>query len=474
MMSLQKLFNEKRLSQGGLVRPTEDLRTPFEHDFDRILFAAPVRRLADKTQVFPLERNDSVRNRLTHSHEVANLCRSVVTQLVRKDEYVFGTRKQGEDAATIGAAVGLAHDLGNPPFGHQGEKAIQRWFAENLEVFCHEVKDVKNELKAVQKTDFLSWEGNAQAFRLLTRLQLSKGKYGLDLTYATLSALMKYTVSSNETDDLHPAHKKFGYFQADKENALSILNAVGLSAGKRHPIAYIMEACDDIAYSVIDIEDAIKKGIVSINDVIAAIKQINNFAPLAEEIEGKINKLENSGRSPSEINDIGAQYYRTFCIRDMILSTIEAFFNNKNKIISGDLDEPLIKKAGCNGLCKGLKAFAFKHAYSAPSVKEIELRGDNLLHRLMNYFWRAIRERGHKNILPIKTTPFGEFVFSHLSDNYVRCFNDSVANLNSVDDFAEIRYNQLLLLTDMVSGMTENFAIDLDEKFSKLDDHKKG
>lgn len=468
------LFCSQRLSHKDDQTPNEGPRTPFERDFDRILFSAPVRRLADKTQVFPLEKNDSVRTRLTHSHEVSNLCRSLATQVCRVDAEYFGAN--GADAIVIAAAVGLAHDLGNPPFGHQGEEAIRRWFTEReAHLLPKEIK-----LTPAQRADFFKWEGNAQAFRLLSRLQLTKGAYGLDLTVATLASLMKYTVQSDKVrKPAHPSFKKFGFFQDDKQNAERVLNSVGLSPGGRHPIAYLMEVCDDIAYSVIDIEDAIKKGLVSINDVLACIKRdAPNENWLIGRLDEKIDELRGQDRTPVEINDIGAQYYRTFAIDRMMSASSDAMIANKAQVRAGAFESDLMKSSDAGTLCQALKDFANEHAYQASAVKEVELRGDKLINDLSDYFWRAILEcslgkNAPKTIVdalkPPRPTPFGEFVFSHISSNYVRCFRE---RLDARSMPADVRYRQLLLLTDMVSGMTENFALDLRAKFERLDDGK--
>lgn len=471
------LFNNMRFSEGERPDKTDDsARNEFERDFDRILFAAPVRRLADKTQVFPLEKNDSVRTRLTHSHEVSNLCRSMATQVLRSNKDAFGNSPNAPFAPTIAASVGLAHDLGNPPFGHQGEASIGRWFFERFK----KKNFWRVPLSDRMRSDFEHWEGNAQAFRLLTRLQVSKGTHGLDLTFGTLAGLMKYTIGSeNRKGANHPAYKKFGYFFADQEKAEQVLSEVGLTPGQRHPIAYLMEACDDIAYSVIDIEDAIKKQLISINDVIVAVRFIhgNSYNELADNLEGRINDLRSEKRSATEINDIGAQYYRTFAIHEMVVSVTKTFIEHSKEIGKGTFDRTLIDASDSADLCKALKSLAFEHAYTAPAVKEIELRGDNLIRSLLGYFWRAIEEcaplsskladSDRSALAPRPSTPFGEFVFSHISQNYVRYYE---SDTDQLDDAAQVRYRQMLLLTDMVSGMTENFAMDLEAKFRQLDD----
>lgn len=185
MLDWQKLLNQVRrreLHDSSESMGTGAGRTEFERDYDRILFATPTRRLADKTQVFPMEENDSIRTRLTHSLEVSNLARSIGVRLAFDHaEKVFGPNhevlKVKRNVPSLLAAVGLAHDLGNPPFGHQGETAIQQWFAE------------KHNEAAI---DFLQFDGNAQTFRLLTRLQVLNDQYGLNLTLGTLAALIKY------------------------------------------------------------------------------------------------------------------------------------------------------------------------------------------------------------------------------------------------------------------------------------------
>lgn len=231
-------------------------REEIERDYDRILFAAPTRRLADKTQVFPMETNDSVRTRLTHSHEVSNLARSIGVRLVYNHrEEVFGQDadelKVERRVPALLAAAGLAHDLGNPPFGHQGEQTIRRWIQDRRS--CEDFK------RCPDIADFSEFDGNCQTFRLLTKLQILNDKFGLNLTCATLAALMKYPVFSEDKKGF----KKFGLFHSERDVAKEVWEQTGLAEGIRHPLVYVMEACDDIAYSVIDAEDTVKKGYAS-------------------------------------------------------------------------------------------------------------------------------------------------------------------------------------------------------------------
>ena len=252
-------------------------RLPQERDHDRILFSTPFRRMGDKTQVFPLESIESIRTRLTHSYEVANLARSLGVQIA---ESLPNPPEHALRAipATL-AAVGLAHDIGNPPFGHQGEKAICSWFKLNKNTLFEPptapeeeaiATDIQN-LTSQHKEDFLNFDGNAQTLRLLTKLQVIGDDLGLNLTLGTLAALMKYVAGSDNIDTEKQSRKKVGYFASELSLVERIRKEVGLTNDARHPLALVMEACDDIAYSVLDAEDSIKKGLVSFNDLVAGL-----------------------------------------------------------------------------------------------------------------------------------------------------------------------------------------------------------
>jgi len=260
VLTWDKLLNQtrrKELHGSGESMGTGAGRTEFERDYDRILFATPTRRLADKTQVFPMEENDSVRTRLTHSYEVSNLARSIGVRLAFEHaEAVFGPDHEAlqvkRNVPSMLAAVGLAHDLGNSPFGHQGELAIQQWFHDG------------NAGKEIA-TDFSEFDGNAQTFRLLTRLQVLNDQFGLNLTLGTLAALIKYPSVYGAADK--GGFKKFGIFRSEETIVGEVWEHTGLAPGLRHPLAYVMEACDDIAYSIIDAEDTVKKGYASFYDL---------------------------------------------------------------------------------------------------------------------------------------------------------------------------------------------------------------
>lgn len=274
-------------------------REEIERDYDRVLFAAPTRRLADKTQVFPQDPNDSVRTRLTHSHEVSNLGRSIGVRLAYDHPKVFGRHadelRVKRTVPALLAAVGLAHDLGNPPFGHQGEESMKQWCRRHT-------KQVGN------ATDFDNFDGNCQTFRLLTRLQILNDNYGLNLTCATLAALMKYPVFSSSTCD--HGFKKFGLFESERDVAQDVWNATGLDEGIRHPLVYVMEACDDIAYSVIDAEDTVKKQYASFNDLIDELQSPNTLTQkVVEDVLKKNSEFRKERLAPRELDELSMQMF---------------------------------------------------------------------------------------------------------------------------------------------------------------------
>lgn len=436
----------------------KDRRTQGERDYDRVLFSAPVRRLADKTQVFPLERHDSVRTRLTHSHEVSNLARSIGMGLVHDDKIGQTVTNAERDIPSILAAVGLAHDLGNPPFGHQGETAIQGWFKNNIDQFSSKTK---GHLETSLLNDFTIFEGNAQTLRVVTRLQLLDNQYGLDLSYATLAALMKYTTDStkaNKKTDI-VAKKKPGYFKSEEQVAMSILSAVGLGLEKRHPLAYIMEACDDIAYSVLDVEDAVKKQIISFQDVTAFLGNSKDETTLrilaATNQKHEDYRNRNPDLSPAELGDISIQRFRVFAIGAMVSSVHKVFIENKESLIRGEFPTSLIKVGNTKELVQLLKDFATVRAYNHRTVLEIELTGYNTLHELMDMLWLGIIDRESFDIpASPRVSPFGKYVYSRISENYRRVFEDPKNNLKTA-------YKEAQLLTDMVAGMTDGYAVEL-------------
>ena len=365
---------DDRTALGKQNSESNEPRTEVERDYDRILFSTPVRRLADKTQVFPLDKNDSVRTRLTHSHEVSNLARSIGTTLAFKYNIAADVKDSKRNIPALLASAGLAHDLGNPPFGHQGEGAIQSWFLENADSVLADLE------LAQHRQDFLRFEGNAQGFRLLTRLQLINDDYGLDMTHASLTALMKYPTQSDQVTDNHVAKKKHGFFASEQHVVDYIHEKTGLALGLRHPLAYVMEACDDIAYVVLDAEDAVKKGLASFSDLMAFLKNAEPDDVMIEDVvresTTKHTEYQNANLklSPAELNDVSMQRFRVFAIGAMVKAATDTFVKYESEFLTGSVDIPLLKKSSAERLRKTLKDFSFKHAYTHRTVLEIECK----------------------------------------------------------------------------------------------------
>jgi len=456
-----RLLNSSRRKKDGAQaegQSLEETRTEIERDYDRILFSTPVRRLADKTQVFPLDKNDSVRTRLTHSHEVSNLARSIGTALVFENKIADEIESAKRDIPALLAAVGLAHDLGNPPFGHQGESAIQSWFKDHQKKVLADLEEQPQWLN-----DFLKFEGNAQAFRLVTRLQLLNDNFGLDLTYATLAGLMKYPTASDKVDESVPILKKHGFFASEQRIAELVLEKTGLGLGKRHALAYIMEACDDIAYVVLDVEDAVKKGLASFSDLMSYLrhhgKSDSIVSKVIENSEKKhVEYRENSHLSPAELNDISMQRFRVFAIGELVKEARETFINHENEFVLGNSKDGLLKRSKGELLRKLLKEFAFKNAYTHKEVLRIELQGYNVIRGLMDILWVSIIDRSDPDDVKSKrNNPFTRYVYGRISENYRRVFETPPTDMNEFP----IRYRECQLLTDMISGMTDSYALNL-------------
>lgn len=493
-------------SEWGMIE--NGTREEIERDYDRILFLAPIRRLADKTQVFPLEQNDSVRTRLTHSYEVSNLARSIGTQLAyEKDDIFTGhnlEKRKGyltRSLPALLAAIGLAHDLGNPPFGHQGESAIQDWFKENVEF-------PKNEGGRINPIyhDFTKFDGNSQTIRLLTQLQILNDQFGVNLTYATLAALLKYPQSSEYVDERNrkieewvktkgkepcphtkPTWKKHGYFHSESSLIKDIWKETGLKEGVRHPITYVMEACDDIAYSVLDAEDIVKKGLASFHDLINHLEHYMSCAQQnekelkgtdEEKQKGQFELIQNVidlsekkhkefsspvlGLTPTELNDVSMQMFRVYAIGVLIKAVTEAFEKNLKSLLNTEKPEKeLMALSEGSALCEALKKFDFKWGYKNKSVLKLELEGHNYIKSLMSMLWIGIHGRLNKEKPEKSNTPFGEYVYGRISENYRRIFEDGNNDLPEP-------YKEAQLLADAISGMTDSYLISLHNELKEL------
>jgi dGTPase len=432
-----------------------DVRIEFERDYDRSVFSTPVKRLQDKAQVFPLEPHDAIRTRLTHSLEVSSVARGLAIH-VCKWLLEQGKIESGMDRAieAIASTCGLIHDLGNPPFGHSGEDAIREWFVTRFS--DGKLAELLGSQELAQ--DFLLFEGNAQTLRLVSKLQVLADYKGLNLTYGTLSALCKYTSSAKEARTDHPDHakKKPGYFASEQDVIKEIREKTG-TGDARNPITFLVEAADDIVYSVADIEDGIKKGILSWPELEQLLKSCNGAVGKHVQIVLKrMTDILKAGRAdvpPDLANDVHAAAFRTAAILVLRNGSVEAFQKHYDAIMTGKFTEDLVKVSETASLIALLKEIGAKRIYCTKPNLKLELMGWRVIQDLMDIFWKGASVLPVKDA-PVKTNDFRGKAGALLSENYRKVFVHFAKEEKSLPEM----YHRLQLLTDYICGMTDTFA----------------
>lgn len=429
-----------------------DPRIEFERDYGRSVFSTPVKRLQDKAQVFPLEAHDGVRTRLTHSLEVSSVARGLATRsaqwLLKQGKISSGMDRYIE---AIAATCGLIHDLGNPPFGHAGEDAIRAWFRRPEREECLRMS-LENEQ---QIQDFLKFEGNAQSLRLVAKLQVLADDKGLNLTFGTLSALCKYVASSDEADKSHAnrAFRKPGYFASEQNIVQQIRTATG-TGDARHPICFLVEAADDIVYLAADVEDAVKKGVLSWRDVEKELQaSTSDCVKDVMESQGGILKAGRTEVPANLDDDIRAAAFRTAAIGRMADGAFRVFHEKYDDIMEGKYPGALLQESNASELATCLRDFGSKRVYPTRSTLTLELMGRKVIGDLMDVLWEgaAVLPRDENP----KTTEFAGKAAALISPNYRQVFQHSVG--------AEGRrlpeaYHRFQLVTDYICGMTDSFA----------------
>jgi len=435
----RRFLSPRRLGVTEHVVPAPD-RSVFQQDYDRIVFCSAFRRLKDKTQVFPLAQSDYVRNRLTHSLEASCVGRSLGTAVGR----VLVARHRLEDvlhASDFGAVIAaacLAHDIGNPPFGHAGEDAIREW--------CAQPGGALDRLKlaGAQRADFTRYEGNAQGFRVLTTLQSPSNRGGLQLTAATLMAFAKYPCASmTETPLDGRSTRKFGYFQSEASLFHEAATAVGMiertaGAWRRHPLAFLVEAADDICYRIVDLEDAARIGVVSAKDVEALLLVVAGG-------ETRATRLGNIAEPKERI-----EYLRAKAIGRLVEEIAEIFLSRETAIVNGDYDEELLSESQVGATLEQIRELSHEKIYIARSAMEIEAAGCEVLSGLLDLFFAAVSERfaaPTRESAPIRSRVLIPLLPSQFLGS---------GNVPDADP-----YLRLLKVVDFVCGMTDSYAITL-------------
>src|SRR5271166_585758 len=442
------------------IRSPGDPRTEFERDYGRSVFSAPVRRLQDKAQVYPLEQHDAVRTRLTHSMEVSSVARGLARSLA-----TWLHKERGELTAenipaveSIAATCGMIHDLGNPPFGHAGETAIAEWFASTFEKSCPFGKETQ------YAKDFLKWDGNAQTIRLVGRLQVLSDDFGLNLTCGTMSAALKYTVPSHQVDNTktYQEKKKPGYFASEEDLVQKIRDQVA-TGDARNPLTYIVEASDDIVYSAVDLEDGVKKRALRWSELESALTQRlgKDHPHLSKALELTIKK--GGGSTPGLDRDEAlVQAFRTYAINEFVGSVDQEFRKQYELIIEGKYHGELTADCSAAAMMKACKDIARDVVYKSKEVLSIELTGRRIIQDLLNIFWEAARTGGpdtdHKT--------FAGKAYLIMSSNYRTVFEARLKQVREKQTVIPEEYFRIQLACDYVAGMTDSFAASLHRKLT--------
>lgn len=434
-MEWQQLLSTKRTGQS--TSPDRHDRTQFQRDYDRLVFSSPFRRMQDKTQVFPLPGSVFVHNRLTHSLEVASVGRSLGNNVARflKDQYGEELPLADELGSVVAAAC-LAHDMGNPPFGHSGEKAISGYFKHGEGT---RLKDKVDHPEVWR--DFINFEGNANALRVLTHKFAGRRSGGFALTYTTVASIVKYPYSSG-----HPELKKYGFFQNEKQMFLDIASELGLKETSpgiyaRHPLVYLVEAADDICYQIMDIEDAHKLDIIS-------TEETRNLLLAFYDSREEAAQLKRIQEVCHEVTDTNEQiaYLRAGVIGKLVNACTDIFIKNHDDILAGNFSGDLTERL--NGVMhdamRKCAETGARRIYKHPSVVEIEIAGFKILGTLLNEFIEAVLSPGRY---------YSGLLLPFIPSQY------------KVPEQAPVHL-RIQTVIDFISGMTDVYALDLYRKLN--------
>ncbi len=437
-MNWQKLLSTKRFGLETYHDEKRHDRTEFQRDYDRLIFSASFRRLQNKTQVFPLPGSVFVHNRLTHSLEVSCVGRSLGNNIAQKLKVKYSHTDSDflSEIGSIVSAACLAHDMGNPPFGHSGETAIASFFSEGDGAHLKEKWSISDK----EWNDIIHFEGNANAFRLLTHQFRGRRKGGFVLTYSTLAAIAKYPYESSYITE---KKKKFGFFQSEKGDFERIADEMGLIRideykYARHPLVYLVEAADDICYEIMDIEDAHKLKLISTEETKELL--LNFFPP--EERCKKIERMK-------PVTDINEQiaYLRSSVIGILVDECSRVFVENEEMILSGTFQGSLIdviQKEVCDAYnqCSSL---SFWKIYKSKDVVDIEIAGYHIIYTLIDKLIQAVFDSGKA---------YSKQLLARIPEQY------------ETDD--ETPYGKIQSVLDYISGMTDIYALDLYRKITGM------
>ena len=420
-------------------------RSQFQRDYDRLIFSSPFRRLQNKTQVFPLPGNIFVHNRLTHSLEVASVGRSLgnkVSQFLKQQQVEIENPEILEEIGTIVSTGCLAHDLGNPPFGHSGEEAISYFFSEGEGLYF------KKLLSDEEWNDLSHFEGNANTFRLLTHSFNGRRPGGYTMTYTTLASIVKYPFESTKAN---PKGFKYGFFQSEKDIFRQVAGELGIrQLGDhplqyvRHPLVYLVEAADDICYQIMDIEDSHKLRILSYDETVAILE---SFYDKNEDKED-LKIITKTFKTVTDKNERIA-FLRAGIINKLINACADVFCQNYEAIMKGDFNSTLIKQvSGTNKEAyDACTALAYGRIYHTNMVTQIQIAGFKILGIILKEYTDAVLK---------PETYYARNILSIMPEQYKVSKEDSM-------------YTKIQTVVDYVSGMTDSYALNLYRKIKGID-----
>lgn len=435
-MNWEQLLSLKRFGDTNkrIRKEQDETRLGFEVDYDRVIFSSEFRSLQDKTQVIPLSKTDFVHTRLTHSLEVSvvgrSLGRRVGQKLLEKHPHLQNIHGyQANDFGAIVAAAALAHDIGNPPFGHSGEKAIGEFFKTGNGT------QFKSQLTDKGYQDLCDFEGNANGFKILTESRAGRNG-GLRLSYATLGAFTKYPKESlPKKPTKHIADKKYGFFQSEKENFIDVANELGLLkrsesdiSFSRHPLAFLVEAADDICYTIIDFEDGINLGLVQEEFALEYLSKIirDNIKP------------ENYYALSTKEDRVG--YLRALAIGSLINEAVDIFMKNEDAILKGDFDCALLDKSKYEAQINDILKLSVENIYQSTEVVDKEIAGYGVINTLLKTYTNAVNN-----------------CFNNTASNYDKLILKGLPKTIKADD--SNLYNRLSSVCYYVSLLSDSKAI---------------
>ena len=461
----------------------------FESDRGRIINSAAIRRLQQKTQVFPLERNAAVRTRLTHSLEVQQvgryIAKEVLTRLQEQDQLIsLGLAQLTAPFESIVEMACLMHDIGNPPFGHFGESAINDWFRQQLdpgwqsdssrsdrcvpEVLRY-TDDGLNALRAKIRQDLSHFEGNAQAIRMVHTLMK------MNLTWAQVGCILKYTRPAWHSGPVAASHsylmKKPGYYLAEEEYVSRLREQLNLQPNSRFPLTYIMEAADDISYCVADLEDAVEKKIFTVEQLYEYLFQLwANHQPgdlFSTVVTTALEKSRNRQTNVSS-EDQFFMYLRVNTVAELVPHAASRFIDHLPAVYHGDFNEALLEDGSPHSLLLDIfKKVAFRHVFNHPEVEQLELQGYRVISGLLDIYrplllltreeFSELNEKDYLKGYPIETR-----LFHKLSTRFRLAYGEAVEKLDTSPEEEAVweYYYRARLLQDYISGMTDLYAWD--------------